>query len=106
MAVEGENILALTHRRASVRCGTVGCDASCRRVLWLWRGDRSGGVIVEVTVWPPVDAVRGEEGDAAPVGAARVARGQLCVPRRRVCRPGGGQRRGRRGGAGLLGARC
>jgi hypothetical protein len=43
MAVEEENILTLTHRRASVWRGAVGCDVSCKRLLWLWRGDRSGG---------------------------------------------------------------
>jgi hypothetical protein len=49
-----------------------------------------GGVMVEVTVRPLVAAVRGEEGDAALVGQARAARGQLCVPRQRACRPGAG----------------
>jgi hypothetical protein len=71
MAV-GENILALTHRRASVRRGAVGWDGSCRRLLWLWRGDRSGGRSNGGgDRSSPVAAVRVEEGDAVRWGRRR-----------------------------------
>jgi hypothetical protein len=42
--VVGENILALTlGRRAPGRRGAVGHDPSCKRLSWLWEGDRPEG---------------------------------------------------------------